>query len=254
MAKTSFKKGAKPEPEESEALTTAAPAALANEGTHVEGEVDRGDINMPSLKLVQAIGPMSENFEGGVWVFNGELPLTDGIEDKVELKVVCCRIRKQYEENVEWGGEERPHVFNTIGEVKEAGGWTEWRDNKKPPYEPIANILTLVKMPEKMIEAGQDAFPYTFEADKKDKASAPLVGRWALALWKVKGSAYTRVAKPIFTAIEMTELKRKGLHTALWSLRSNREKLGKYTVYTPVFKRAGNVTGPFAAWALEVTK
>ena len=190
----------------------------------VEGQLDRSDFEIPSLKLVQSIGPMSENFEAGIFVLNGEVPLCDP-EGPVQLAVL--RIKKDFEENLQWGSEERPRTFNSIEEVRQAGLHVEWIDNEKPPVSPRATVLAAVKRPTGLEE--DPSFP--FEDVEGDS--------WALALWVLKGTGYTSAAKKFFTASEFS-LKGK-LHYGLWNVHTKRENRGGNLVWVPKPVRAAEL-------------
>lgn len=182
----------------------------------VEGQLDSSDFEIPSLRLVQAIGPMSEKFEAGIFVLNGETPLCDA---KGPIQLVVLRIKKDFEENVPFGSEERPRVFTTMQEVHEAGLHIDWIDNKKPPVSPRATVLVAIKRPDGLEE--DPSFP--FEDPNGDS--------WALALWNLKSTGYTTAAKKFFTASEFS-LKNK-LHYGVWDIHTSRENRGGNLVWVP---------------------
>lgn len=196
----------------------------------VQGQIDRSDLNIPSLKIVQAVGPMSELFEPGLLV------LTAGGENSVvlageeqEIQLTVLRIRKQYIENLEYGSEERPRIFDTIEDVQAAGGWIEWHNNERPPFSPLATAVVVISCPEGLGEDEMAHFPFEFQG-----------GRYALALWTMKGTAYTRAAKNIFTAsVYSLTAERGGLPTGAWTLSTKRVKAGQNMVYAPILKQAG---------------
>jgi hypothetical protein len=196
-------------------------------GPSVQGEIDRSDMLMPSLKLVQSIGPMSELFDAGIFVLNGETPISNAgpiAEGGSALNVTVLHLRKQYQENTEWGSDEIAKVFDTVEEVKAAGGWIEWLNNEKPPYSPVGLALTVIECPDEQVEV---SFPFEF-GDKK----------YAIALWTLKGSAYTHAAKPLITAAQYS-LKETGLIAGTWELTSKRMKKGENLVWVPILKRTG---------------
>lgn len=189
-------------------------------GSDVEGEVDMSDIQLPSLKIVQAVGPLSEDFEQGVLVLNHEYPISDA-DSKVGLTVL--RIKKQYEQNIDYENDETPLVFDTLTEVKEAGGWIDWRDGEKPPFSPVAHALCMIEQPE-----GAEDDPFIFDYGET---------RYCMAQWKLKGTGYTRAAKAIFTEAEFGL--KQGLVNGKWLLSTKRVKAGKNMVYAPIIKRNG---------------
>ena len=198
----------------------------------LEGEFLPEDFVLPRLNLVQSVGPLSETFQPGAFVYNKEVTLTDGTQP---VSLTVLRIRKQYQEYVPYGGEEMPRVFDTLEEVRAAGGWIDWRDNQRPPFSPILNALVLVGSP----FPEHPMFPHRFgDAD------------YGLALWTLRSTAFTRAGKTIITASQFAL--RDGLHLGEWSLTSRREKLGMNFVHVPVLRHGVRHTDPFAAFALSL--
>ena len=77
----------------------------------LEGEFLPEDFVLPRLNLVQSVGPLSETFQPGAFVYNKEVTLTDGTQP---VSLTVLRIRKQYQEYVPYGGEEMPRVLMTV--------------------------------------------------------------------------------------------------------------------------------------------
>jgi hypothetical protein len=193
----------------------------------VQGEVGSSDLVMPSLKLVQSIGPMSELFDAGIFILNGETPISNAgpvAEGGSSLRISMVKCLKKYQENVEWGSEETAKTFNTLEEVVAAGGHCDWIDNQKPPYSPIALALVGILCPADDVV---DSFPFEHEGQQ-----------FALAAWTMKGSAYTRGAKPVFTAAEFS-LKGMPLATGAWDLSSKRVNINGNLIWVPILKRVG---------------
>ena len=214
---------------EGEIVTTDSALSVPTE--MVQGQIDRSDISTPGLKIVQAVGPLSEMFDPGciVLTMGGEnsLPITaPGQEVPIQLTVL--RIRKQFIENLPYGSEERPRVFDTIQDVQAAGGWIEWHNNERPPFSPMATAMVVVAAPEDCSEEELQHFPYEFEG-----------GKYALALWAIKGVAY-QAAKAIFTAsVYSLTAAKGGLVKGAWNLTTKREKRGQNMVWVPILKQAG---------------
>jgi len=195
----------------------------------VDGEFRSEDFVIPKLHLVQSVGPLSETFNPGGFVYNKELVLTDGVSP---LSLTVLRIRKQYVENVEYGGDEVPRVFDTLEQVRAAGGWIDWRDNQKPPYSPVLHVLVLIKSP-----TGENPlFPYEFEG-----------AHYGLALWTLRSTGFTRAGKTIITASQFAL--KDGLHKGSWTLASKREKIGMNFVYVPVLRHEAKHSDEFAEFA-----
>lgn len=223
----SLKKNAAPSAgaDEVTAVAVAAETAVTvsqNHNPDVQGEVGRGDINLPGFQIVQSVGPASEDHAPGTILMNREAELSPG--DK-PVKLTVLKIRVSYIENVEYGSEMIPRKFDTLAEVKEAGGHIEWIDDKRPPFSKMAEALIAVEAPEDADESVLAHFPFEFGGKS-----------YALALWSLRGSAFTRAGKTILTAAEFAL--REGLHTGAWNLTTKREKLGKNFVFVPILRHA----------------
>ena len=107
----------------------------------VEGEITGDDIVIPRFHQVQSVGPLSEKFAPGSLVFNKEVVLSDGT---TPVHLTVLRIKKRYIEATEYGSDTIARVFDTLDEVKQAGGWIEWRDNERPPFSPMLQTLVLI--------------------------------------------------------------------------------------------------------------
>lgn len=198
----------------------------------VDGEFRSEDFVIPKLHLVQSVGPLSETFNPGSFVYNKELVLTDGV---TPLSLTVLRIRKQYAENVEYGGDEVPRVFDTLEQVRAAGGWIDWRDNQRPPFSPVLHVLVLIKSP-----TGENPlFPYEFES-----------AHYGLALWTLRSTGFTRAGKTIITASQFAL--KDGLHKGGWTLTSKREKIGMNFVYVPVLRHEAKHSDQFAEFAVSL--
>ncbi len=207
-----------------------SPAPLAIPAKPVEGEFLTDDFVIPKLHLVQAVGPLSEKFTPGQYVYNKELVISDGTSP---VNLTVLRIKKQYQENLPYGGDQLPRVFDTLEEVKAAGGWIDWRDNERPPYSPILHALVLIRSP----FDENPLFPYEFEG-----------AAYGLALWTLRGVSFTRAGKTIITASQFAL--KEGLHTGPWSLTSKREKIGVNFIHVPVMRHEPRHLGEFSAFAL----
>jgi len=195
----------------------------------VEGEFLPGDFIIPKLHLAQSVWPLSETFQPGAFVYNKEIALSDGVKP---LSVTVLRIRKQYVENVPYGSDEIARVFDTLDEVKQAGGWIDWKDNQKPPFGPMLHALVLIKSP-----TGPDLmFPYEFEG-----------GYYGVGLWTLRSTAFTRVGKTLITASQFSL--KNGLHQCGWTLTSKREKIGMNFVFVPVLRQEAPHSQAFVGFA-----
>lgn len=196
----------------------------------VEGEITGDDIVIPRFHQVQSVGPLSEKFAPGSLVYNKEVVVSDG---NTPVNLTVLRIKKRYIENVEYGGDAIARVFDTLDEVKQAGGWIDWRDNERPPFSPMLQTLILIRSPFE----DHPLFPYQLG----DYA-------YGLALWTLRSTAFTRAGKAIITASQFAL--RDGLHKGGWQLTSKREKIGMNFVYVPVLRHDAKHSDDFAHFAI----
>lgn len=225
----SFSGGQRPAPAPEVSGEEAAPEAstslVVSQASlgKVSGDVSRRDIIIPTLKIAQGVGGLAENFTPGNIVLNNELLLSEG-SDPVKLTVLACK--KSFIEVVDFGGEKTPRRFNTEQEVKDAGLWTEWINNQKPPVQEVAEALVAIES-----ETENPLFPFSRETEDGKTV------HYALALWTMRGVSYSRAAKLIFTAGQFSL--RDGLYKGQWTLTTKREKVGKNTIAVPVLKQTG---------------
>lgn len=200
---------------------TTQPQAL---GTIV-GDINTEDIVIPRLNIVQSVGQLAELFNAGSVVLNKEVELPTPLELTILLA------RKQYVENLDFDSDERPMVFNTLEEVKAAGGTIEWEENVKPSFAQILHVHVLFKAP-----AGLDyALPLEYGGCA-----------YGMAQWTLRGVAYSRAGKNIITAAKLSL--RDGLLNGKWELSTKREKFGKNSVFVPVLRNAGRNTPEFVQY------
>ncbi len=224
--------GAEDSPAEEVAANSGSELATRQEaaammGT-ISGDVDSDDILIPRLNVVQGVGPLSELYQPGQIVLNKETVLSDG-SSPIELTVLSAR--KQFAENLPFDSDERPRVYNTLEEVHEAGGSIEWKDDEKPSFTPILHVQLLLKAP----AGAEGAFPLEYKGEP-----------YALALWTLRGVAYTRAGRNILTAARFSL--RDGIHHGKWTLATKREKFGRNSVFVPVLRNVGRHDADFLAF------
>jgi hypothetical protein len=188
----------------------------------IAGSVDSRDLIIPRLNIVQNVGPLSQEFDGGDLVFNKETVLAT-VEQPIYLTVLS--VDKTYEERLPYDPNgPRPTVYKSIEEVVEAGHWVDWRNNQPPPVREVATILVLIEKPE-----GVDGLGFSHELLDKE---------YALALWTLRGTGYTRGAKKILSASQL-ELQKTGLLSGLWELSTERAQVNGNWVFAPVIRLKG---------------
>lgn len=201
-------------------LATQPPAL----GTIV-GDIDSDDIVIPRLNIVQSVGPLAELFNAGCVVLNKEVELP------TPLELTVLSARKQFVENLDFDSDEKPQVFNSLEEVKAAGGTIEWVDDKKPSYTPILHVQVLFKAP--------DGLDYALPLEYNGCA-------YGMAQWTLRGVAYSRAGKNILTAAKLSL--RDGLFNGKWELSTKREKFGKNSVFVPVLRNVGRNAPEFVQY------
>ncbi len=207
-------------------------SALGFPRNPIEGEITGDDIVIPRFHQVQSVGPLSEKFAPGSLVYNKEVVISDG---NTPVNLTVLRLKKRYIENVEYGGDSIARVFDTLDEVKGAGGWIEWRDNERPPFSPMLQTLILLQSPFE----DHPIFPY-----QQGEHS------YGLAMWTLRSTAFTRAGKAIITASQFAL--RDGLHKGGWQLTSKREKIGMNFVYVPVLRHDTKHSEEFSRFALSL--
>ena len=105
-------------PVEESATTTTAITTMAAAGGF-EGEILPSEIRIPTLNVVQGVGDLADSFRSGAIVLNKETQLTDG---GTPLEVTLLRCRKFYVENIPYGSEQRPAMYDKLQDVLKAGG------------------------------------------------------------------------------------------------------------------------------------
>lgn len=198
----------------------------------VEGSVDSQDLIIPKLNIVQGVGPLSNDFPGGALVLNRETVIAE-MGKAVTLTVLS--IKKTYEEILPYDPNgPRPKTYATLEEVMEDGKWVDWRENENPKRtaREVATILVLIEKPEDV-----DCLSFSKNYLGKD---------YAMAVWTVRGSAYTNGAKKIFSAnsIELANEK-DGLLAGKWSLSVERKPINGNPVAVPVMLLIGRNDAEF---------
>ena len=206
-------------------VTTLAPI-----GSEISGEFDTSDVTFPKLQIAQGVGPLSDSFDKGAIVLEGEHEIAPMAGDPLEFTVL--RISKTFEENIPFGADELPRIASTKADVLALGGTTEWSNGEAPTFKACADALICIKGKDKAI------FPYEYNGEN-----------YAFATWKIKGVAYNRAAKPIITAASMYY--REGLRTGSFMLSTEKAVFNGNTVACPRVVRGNANTEDFVVWLGE---
>jgi len=213
------------------ALVPAAPATGAVTRTDTPIEFDDNDIRfediyLPKVNLVHNVGDLMKVFSPGEIVLNGtyviHTPTHQSKKGTDPLKITVIGFKKkQYVEKISGG--DKGLLVNTEAEVEANGGtlnYAVWKQNvdarKTNPalpairrFETLATALLLIERPPHLTDSLQ--FPYEFEGKF-----------YALALWGMKGTAFTNAAKHFFTARKIGFLK-SGYWSRSWALTTKLE-------------------------------
>ena len=234
MAKSSLSQSKTDETETVEAtgdIIEGSPTsgALAVSGAGVVGDIDASDIEFPKLAIAQGVGPLSDNFKKGAIVLDAEHEISDGTTP-VEFTVL--RIGKFFEENIPFGTGEIPRIV-TPAEQKQIGGTTQGhRDGEnyiQPDWKPLADALVCIK------GDNEDVFPYNFGKD-----------HYAIAMWRIRKTAYEGGAKPILTAAGTYY--RHGLRNGSFLLTTQKRMFSGNAVHGPKVVRGKKHDEKFVNW------
>jgi len=187
----------------------------------VSGDLEKRDILIPRLSIVQRVGDLSAVFDGGDLVLNKETVI-GAVDTDIFLTVLS--IAKSYEERLPFDPNgPRPRKFDTLAEVKAAGLSVDYKPgtDAPPTAREVANILVMLEKPKDLVSS---AFPLEYKGKQ-----------YAVALWTCRSTAYTRAAKRVFSAAAI-ELKNHGLLAGRWKLRTENEKLGGNWVFVPMLR------------------
>lgn len=211
------------------------------------GEIDRGDLAMPKINIVQSVGPLSEDFTPGTILYNKEIALVEPSKDPKEwtapVEMTVLSIRKQFQKVTDYDSDEQGEIVDTIKEVEDRGGWIDWRNDEKPPWRPMLTALCLIKAPTK-------------ELSEQFSLSGPDGEGYELALWIMTGTSYTRAGKQIMTAgsygLRNKQTGESELHKGIWHLQVRREKLGANLVFVPKLALKGRHDEEFVNFAASL--
>lgn len=206
----------------------------------LSGDVSEGDLSMPKLNIVQAVGPLSEDNAPGTILFNKQVVLAEANKDPKEytapITITVLTAKKQFQKVTDYDSDEQGEIVDTMAEVEERGGWIDWRNDEKPPWRPMLTALVLIKAP-------NEETAESFNIVGPDNES------YELALWVMTGVSYTAAAKQIITAAKYS-LKNKEtgvaeLNRGRWELSVRREKKGANLVFVPRFQLKGKHDAEF---------
>ena len=190
--------------------TTQSPGLPAPASSLLLGDKlpDFKDIILPRVNIVQNIGTLNETFESGLLLLNqnqnqvvlfmppGDIDPKTKLAKRPALPPVNMTVLgfrpTRYTEKVE--GAARGMLVNTEQEVRANGGtldYAEWKLKKSSGmryFQPLADAVVVIRRPDSVAD---DDTVFSYEVDG---------AKYVLALWAMKGTAYTAGAKVFFTA------------------------------------------------------
>lgn len=186
------------------------------------------DVRLPRVNLIHKTSgeELIEQFGIGAFTLAKQVLLA-----KAGKPFACTvlRARKNYQQKLPFGSEERPNVFNTPEEVIANGGSLNTRDKDSGQfYQPQAHIQLVIPAPEGVSEEDLAHFPYEFKGVS-----------YALAIWTVSSSAYTSVGKELATLKTSNKVMREALYNGALTVQSRKETSGQFNWQVPVLKFVG---------------
>jgi hypothetical protein len=229
-----------------DATSLGVPATIGDEG-FVMGDHLPGfkDIILPRVNIVQGVGLLKDSFPQGAIVYNQDFPLftlpTQPIVDTttgtvvvparpatppVNMTVLGFRPTR-FVENVKGGA--RGIICNTEEQVRANGGTLDYNEFKLKEasgmkrFDTLAEAFVIIRRPDHVKD---DDTRFTFLVDGH---------KYALALWAMKGTAYTHAAKRVFfTARKMGCLQKGGYPSWNYSISTRSETNKGNTYFVPV--------------------
>jgi|GEM_PF-2990337 len=182
------------------------------------------DIILPRINIVHKVGGLSEVFNSGEIVLKQSLVLYspkrgENAAGTPPLNLTILGFKKtQFAEKVVGGA--RGILCNCELDLAKNNGtldYAEWESSKKAAaegagkvlryFERLATAMILIERPAHIADVDHIEFPYACEGKY-----------YALALYGMKGTAYTHAAKHAFTARKMGHLRPTGYVGYSWQL------------------------------------
>lgn len=219
-----------------EQLPTLAHKNFFGDGADdMEGEWDQQDVGIPRMTLIHAMDKRALDgvFRPGNFVYNNESVL------EAPFPLVVIRSKKGYLQKLtqqERSSGAIPMLVWTAAEVRERNGSFDY---PTPPgmigFQDFADLFVLIGQQE------SETFPFEHVGYK-----------WAPALYRAKGTAYTRVVRQLGSARALTL--RDGTINGLWDMSVMKETVNNNPVFVPVFKFVRRNLPEFVTWLKDLIK
>lgn len=227
---------------ENSAEECSLPAKHANSPAVFDDQaIGFDEIILPRINIVHKVGGLSEIFDSGDIVLKQSLVIYAAKRGEVAgtapLSLTILGFKKtQFAEKV--AGGVRGMLLNSELDLAKNGGtldYAEWDASKNAAaegqgkalryFERLATAMILIEKPAQIPDTDNIEFPYCCEGKY-----------YALALYGMKGTAFTHAAKHAFTARKMGHLRATGYVGYSWQLSTTGKVFGKNTVPVPVLK------------------
>lgn len=239
MAKVSITELAKPSTpsyeDESTKVLVESPKSQVAKPFHsplaeVEGEWDERDIQYPRINLVAKTGPLSDKFQSGSFVLNGEHVFSDG---KTPFTMIVARLEKLFIEDVGFLGDVKPRTFYKREDVRANAGTTDYNEHKANPEIPYFRSACRVVA---VIESEKEGTFFPIQLGDK---------WYTIASWLMAKSAFSSAGQKIFNDSQF--YLRKGLLTGSYKVTSEIQTNDKGSWYVPKLVNGGKTTEEFQA-------
>jgi hypothetical protein len=198
------------------------------------------DVFMPRINIVQKVGDLSNVHVHGSIVLNQTLAVYVPNQTQPDGKggvstilgtppirvVIACFRPMQYVEKVV-GADHRGEMFNTPEEVLAVGGTLDYAEAQSDPnktlYQKMATALVIIQKPAAVTDL--ESFPYEWAG-----------GRWAPALWSMKGTAFTHAYKIVATQKQHGPMRGRKWYERAWLLSTQIKKFNQNFAFVPVIK------------------
>jgi hypothetical protein len=236
------------------AVVPPAPVARTNSPVEFNDEnIGFEDCILPRINIVQKVGDLSNIFGGGEIVLNLSVVIhtpadpVKKIAGTPPLVFTILGFRpRQYTEKVEGG--RLGILASNAADVARHGGTLDYKEYQsslkvegiKPLkyFQRLATAVILIERPAHLAETDVDNILFPYEC----------AGRfYALALWGMKGIAYTGAAKVIFTARKLGHL-RHGYCKQAYTLTSKLEEYNGNFAYKPLLGVGPKTSPEFEAF------
>lgn len=214
------------------------------------------DIILPRLNIVQGTGELKDSFPQGAVVFGQSLviftpPIINAKTSNVDkagsppaiITVLGFRPTR-FLEKVKGGV--GGLIVDTEEQVTLAGGtlnYREWeakQNSGMKRFEPLADAVVVIERPQ---EVADDDTVFCYPCDGK---------KYALAIWGMRGTAYTAAAKGVFFTARAVGCLRGGYPTYSYALSTRTQSKNGNTWYVPVCIPNKKSSTEFLAFAASI--